>query len=100
MSTMRKIFDISEFADIRTLEMVSYDLSRRFRQRRKELKITQRQLEQRSDVSYSSIRRFESTGDISLTSLLKIAKAIDSLEDFDKVFTTIKVKNLKDFKIY
>lgn len=97
---MRKIFDISEFADIRTLEMVSYDLSRRFRQRRKELKITQRQLEQRSDVSYSSIRRFESTGDISLTSLLKIAKAIDSLEDFDKVFTTIKVKNLKDFKIY
>lgn len=95
---MKKIFDISEFTNIRTAEKVAVDLAERFKLRRKELCITQRDISKLSDVSYSSVRRFESTGEISLTSLLKIAKAIESLEDFDKVFTTMKLKNLKDFK--
>jgi transcriptional regulator with XRE-family HTH domain len=70
----------------------------RERQRRKKLKISQKQLAERSGVAYASIRRFEATGEISLSSLLKIASALDCLSEFTKLFSPIKVLNLKDIK--
>ena len=49
-------------------------------------------------MSYASIRRFESTGEISLSSLVSLANAIGLLADFNKLFATTLVKNLKDFR--
>tara|TARA_Y100000310_G_C20183702_1_gene579361 strand:- start:121 stop:348 length:228 start_codon:yes stop_codon:yes gene_type:complete len=52
---------------------------------RKEQSITQSALSKKSGVSYGSIKRFETTGQISLESLLKIAHVLGRLEDFDLV---------------
>ena len=94
---MKKFLDISEFVTTSTEQSIAEDLVKRFKQRRKENKITQRELSVRSGISYASIRRFETTGDISLSSLISIAHAIKCLDDFSKLFNTPVVKNLKDY---
>ena len=92
-------FDISEFVKTTTIQSIEIELVKNVKAQRKELKISQRLLAQKSGVSYASIRRFESTGDISLTSLLKIATALNCLDDFRTLFASKQIKNLKDLKI-
>jgi predicted transcriptional regulator len=53
---------------------------------RKKIKLTQGELAERSGVSLGSIKRFESTGQISLESLLKLAQILNRLNDFELVF--------------
>ena len=43
-------------------------------------------LAERSGVSLGSLRRFESTGKVSLDNLLKLAFTLHRLDDFDHVF--------------
>jgi transcriptional regulator with XRE-family HTH domain len=95
---MKNNFDISDFVKVTTEQSVSTELINRFKKRRKEYGLTQKELSLRSGVSYGSIRRFESSGDISLNSLLKISSAIDCLEDFNELFKSPIIKNLKDVK--
>ena len=94
---MKKKFDISEFVNAPTEQSVTEDLVTRFKQRRREYGITQKDLSTRSGVSYASIRRFENSGEISLSSLVKISHAIDCLEDFNELYKNKIIKNLKDF---
>ena len=54
--------------------------------RRKKLKISQVELAQKSGVSLGSIKRFESKYEISLSSFIKIAIALDLDKDFDNLF--------------
>ena len=61
--------------------------------------LSQRDLANKSGVSYASIRRFENIGEISLNSLLKIANALDCLEDFNSLFKMPVVKSLKDYDV-
>lgn len=63
------------------------DIAGRVRARRKEQNITQEQLSVKSDVSFGSVKRFERTGEISLSSLIKIAFALGMESDFDSLFT-------------
>ena len=95
---MIKNFDINDFVTTPTINSILVSLTDRVKARRKELKISQKVLAQKSGVSYASIRRFESTGDISLASLLKIASALNCLEDFNQLFNKKIITNLKDFK--
>lgn len=88
------IFDISKFVDVRTVEAVRADLVNNFIKRRKEYGLTQRELSARSGISYASIRRFEETGEISFSSLLQLANAIEKLEDFDNVFNKPIIKDI------
>jgi len=94
---MKTNFDISDFINVRTVESVTADLVSRIKLRRKEAKISQSKLSTLSGVSFGSIRRFEETGEISLKSLIKIANALDYLEDFDLLFIRKKLINLKDY---
>ena len=48
--------------------------------------LTQAGLATRSGVSWGSIKRFESTGKISLESLLKLAFTLDAMEEFTALF--------------
>lgn len=96
---MKNKFDISDFVDYLTEEKVIENLVNRVIARRKELKITQKDLALKSGVSYGSIRRFETTGEISLKSLIQIAKVLNSLEDFNKLFIHTQITNLKDIKL-
>lgn len=96
---MKNKFDISDFVDYLTEEKVIENLVNRVIARRKELKISQKDLAFKSEVSYGSIRRFETTGEISLKSLIQIAKVLNSLEDFNKLFVHTQITNLKDIKL-
>lgn len=66
------------------------------RARRKEKKITQAQLAKYSDVSLGSIKRFEQTGEISLSSLIKIAFALGCENDFDALFARKGYASIED----
>tara|TARA_R110002049_G_scaffold172683_1_gene339462 strand:- start:1700 stop:1978 length:279 start_codon:yes stop_codon:yes gene_type:complete len=52
---------------------------------RKEKGWTQQELSEKSDVSYGSIKRFETTGQISLESLLKIVESLKRLSEFEDI---------------
>lgn len=96
---MKDIYDIKRFTDFPTRQTVQTEIVKRFRKRRKEQKISQKALAEKSGVTYASIRRFETTGEISFSSLLKLAQAINCLQDFDSLFANQKVTNLKDYDL-
>lgn len=96
---MEKKFDIADFVKTQTIQSVTEQLVEREKQRRKKMYLSRRDLANKSGVSYASIRRFESIGEISLTSLLKIANALDCLEDFNLMFKMPAVKSLKDYYV-
>lgn len=95
---MNNKFDLSEFVPVLTEHSVKAGVAKRAKDRRKELRLSQKELSNRSGVSYASLRRFENMGEISLTSLIKLANALDCMEDFNSIFSTKAIKNLKDFK--
>ena len=66
---------------------VNKEIATRVSARRKEKKITQMKLSSLSDVSLGSIKRFERTGEISLSSLIKIAFVLGCENDFDELFS-------------
>lgn len=65
-----------------------------FKQQRLSLNLTQEGLSNKSGVSLGSIKRFETTGQISLESLLKVAFILDGLNDFQN----IAIKKEDNFK--
>jgi transcriptional regulator with XRE-family HTH domain len=95
---MKNVFDIGEFVNVPTRQSVTDSLVERVKKRRKQLGLSREALSVKSGVSYASVRRFESTGEISLSSLMKIAQALDALADFDQLFKRRVVTDLKDFK--
>ena len=64
---------------------IMQELRDRFKARRLAIGYTQKGLSARSGVSLGSLKRFESSGQISLESLLKLALVLECLEDFDGV---------------
>lgn len=68
----------------------------RARSKRKTLKLSQEELAKRSGVSFGSVKRFESIGEISLTSLLKIAVVLESENDFNLLFVRKNYQSLQE----
>lgn len=62
------------------------DIAAKHKKLRKMLGLSQQELAARSGVSFGSIKRFETTGQISIESLLKLAHILNRLEDFNTVF--------------
>lgn len=75
---------------------VGLKLAQRHRVMRKRLKISQKEMAERSGVSLGSLKRFESSGKISLESLLKLVHLLGRLSDFDKVLE--EKENLDDIE--
>lgn len=94
---MKNLFDIGDFINIATEQSVVSDLVARYKKRLKELRMTRMELSRRSGVSYGSLRRFEATGEISLSSLIKVCKAMGCMEDFNHIFKNKIVRDLKDY---
>ena len=65
---------------------VSIKIAEKAKAARKYMKLTQQQLSDKSGVSLGSLKRFERTGEIFLSSLLKIALVLDSLKKFERLF--------------
>lgn len=62
------------------------DLAHRLRVARLAQNLSQAGLAKRSGVSLASLKRFETTGQISLESLLRLALVLGALQDFDSLF--------------
>lgn len=63
---------------------------------RKRKKISQKELSQKSGVSYGSIRRFENEGEISLTSLTKIAIVLGVSEELEELFSMVPFDSIQE----
>jgi transcriptional regulator with XRE-family HTH domain len=73
------------YGDQRTPKEVMVLLSKNVKALRKQEKMSQMELSERSGVAYASIRKFETTGIISLESLLKICETLRRLTDFETI---------------
>lgn len=71
-------------------------LAQRVRRIRKRRSISQEELSRRSGVSYGSIKRFETSGKISLLSLTKIAIALDCADEIRQLFSEIPYKSIEE----
>lgn len=79
-----------------TPEELDQKLAQRVRKIRKRRSITQEKLASISGVSYGSIKRFETTGQISLISLTKIAIALDLADELRNIFTQVPYKDIQE----
>lgn len=75
-----------KFFILKTPYEASIKIAEKAKAARKYMKLTQQQLSDKSGVSLGSLKRFERTGEISLSSLLKIAPVLDSLKEFERLF--------------
>ena len=68
------------------MQDIKQNLANAVREYRTELGLSQEKLAAMSGVSHGSIKRFETTGQISLISLTKIAMALDIADELRSLF--------------
>lgn len=90
------MMNFDELFQMKTSNEIAKEIAERVKQRRKECKLTQEELSKKSGVSYGSVKRFETKGEISLSSLINIAIALECEEDFGKLFTKKKYKSIQE----
>jgi transcriptional regulator with XRE-family HTH domain len=76
---------MKDYSVIKTPRSVLKNTAVKVRALRKQNKYSQFELADRSGVSLGSLKRFESTGLISLESFLKLLHILDRLEEFDAI---------------
>ena len=79
-----------------TCEELDKKIADRERLIRKRRSISQEKLSKISNVSLGSIKRFETTGQISLLSLTKIAVALNIADDLRNIFTDIPYSSIEE----
>ena len=79
-----------------TAEELDLKLAQRIRNIRKRRSISQEKLASMSGVSYGSVKRFESTGQISLLSLTKIAMALDIADELRNNYSQVPYRDIKE----
>ena len=79
-----------------TEEEMNEKLAQRVRNIRKRKNFSQQELSKRSGVSYGSIKRFETTGMISLLSLTKIAVALGCGNEITDLFTEVPYRSIEE----
>ena len=72
-------------------------LREKYKQKRLLLNLTQRGLAIRSGVSLGSVKRFESSGKVSLESLLKVSLVLECLDDFNNI-ANIKIQKINSIE--
>lgn len=86
---------MGEYGDERSPKEVMIFLSKNIIALRKEEDMSQKELSTRSGVAYASVRKFESTGIISIESLLKICDTLGRLSDFETILLPDDMKRKK-----
>ncbi len=79
-----------------TPEEIDLALAKRFARLRKRRGLSQLQLSEKSNVSYGSIKRFETSGQISLLSLTKLCAALDCTEELRHLFTEVTYGSIEE----
>ena len=81
---------------LKTPKDMALDLSKRFRSVRKAKGITIKSLSETSGVPYSTIRRFESNGEISLMAFVKMTSAMGEDAEIDRLFAEHKPASIEE----
>ena len=72
------------------------EIAEREKALRKKKKLSRKELAERSNVSYGSLKRFEETGNISLRSLVKLAIVLDCSAELDKLFAMPRPTSIEE----
>lgn len=75
---------------------VAMQIAARVKARRLDLDLTQEGLAVRAGVKFATYRRFEQTGEISLRGLLHIGFALNTLSEFDQLFSQRQYQTLDE----
>lgn len=79
-----------------TAEEMDAALAKRIRGIRKRRRLTQQDLSERSGVSLGTLKRFETTGQISLLSLTKLAIALGCQNEIRSLFDNVVYKSIEE----
>ncbi len=79
-----------------TAEELDQKIAQRLRRIRRRRSISQQRLSELSGVSYGSIKRFESSGQISLLSLTRLAMALDAADELRSLFSQVPYRNIQE----
>ena len=71
----------------KTIPDIALSIAKRVQEARLSQNLSRKTLSKMSGVAESSIKRFEMSGEISIISLLKIAKALGHINQFEETFT-------------
>ena len=80
----------------KTPDSLMSGIAGRVRQRRLEKGWTQKMLAAKAGLSLPSYRRFESSGEISLRSLVMLAFALDMTDEFETLFNSRTYQSIDD----
>ena len=72
------------------------EMAKRHKMLRKQAGFTQRELARRAGVSLGSLKRFETSGQISIQSLFLLIDVLGRLDDFDTILKPIE--NMKEIE--
>lgn len=79
-----------------TAEELDKKLADRVRNIRKRRKISQEKLANISGVSYGSVKRFETTGQISMLSFTKLVMALGIADELRNLFMQVPYQNIEE----
>lgn len=79
-----------------TPEEINMALAQRLSRIRKRRNLSQYQLSERSNVSFGSIKRFETSGQISLISLTKLCVALGCVDEIKNLFTEVEYGSIEE----
>lgn len=79
-----------------TAEEINENLAKRLRNIRRRRRISQERLSEISGVSLGSVKRFESTGNISLLSLTRITIALDLADEIKNIFMEVPYQSIEE----
>lgn len=80
----------------KTPKEINCTIAERVRNIRKRKKISQTELSKKSGVSFGSVKRFEQSGEISLTSLVKIAIALEISSELEDLFADVAPQSIEE----
>lgn len=81
---------------LKTPNEMCRDVAANVRARRKEVKLSQEHLSQKAGVSLGSLKRFESSGEISLSSLVKLAITLGCENDIAALFAKKQYASIQE----
>ncbi len=86
----------ADFLFFKTPNEIQKMIASNERKCRKAAKLTQEQLSEKSGVSLGSLKRFETTGEISLHSLLKLAVVLEQEREFMELFEKKQYNSIQE----
>ena len=81
---------------LKTPNEMALEAAKRFRKVRKTKSITIKELSERSGVPYSTIRRFERTGELSFVALVKLVSAMNEDDQIERLFADYKPSTIEE----